>query len=146
MDREIFTPDIGPPQGPGPSKEVYARMGGEAITRMLEDFYEELGRSPIRQLFAADQAERRAAAHKSALFFTFLLGGPPLYQEQHGSPRMRARHLPFVIDAAGRQAWLDCFFRVLEGAEAKYGFPPEHLPGFKQFLEDFSAWMVNTRG
>ena len=59
--------------------------------------------------------------------------------------RSRARHLPFVIDAAGRQAWLDCFFKVLNDAPARYGFPPEHVDGFKKFLEDFSAWMVNTQ-
>ncbi len=145
MQREIYTPDMGPPQGPGPSREIYASMGGPAITQMLEDFYAQLGQSSIRHLFAPDEAGRLIAARKSALFFIFLLGGPPTYQETHGPPRMRARHLPFVIDAAGRQAWLDCFFGVLQDAPTRYGFPPEHLDGFKKFLEDFSAWMVNTQ-
>jgi hypothetical protein len=25
-----------------------------------------------------------------------------------------------------------------------YGFPAQHLPGFRAFLRDFSLWMVNT--
>jgi len=25
----------------------------------------------------------------------------------------------------------------------KYGFPLEHMEGFKNFLKNFSAWMVN---
>jgi hemoglobin len=56
---------------------------------------------------------------------------------------MRKRHLPFEIDEAARQVWLGCFERVLQCAETKYGFPAEHLQGFKDFLKDFSASMVN---
>jgi hypothetical protein len=33
---------------------------------------------------------------------------------------------------------------VLDHAVADYGFPEPHLPGFRQFLRDFSRWMVNT--
>lgn len=83
------------------------------------------------------------ASKKSAKFFVQVLGGPPLYVIDHGPPRMRGRHLPFEIDEAARQVWLGCFAKVLEGAEAKYNFPAEHMQGFKDFLKDFSAWMVN---
>ncbi len=107
---------------------------------MLADFYQELGKSEIKGLFPPDL---EAASRKSALFFVTLLGGPPLYAETYGPPRMRARHLPFEIDEAARRIWLDCFNRVLQDAPVKYGFPAEHLDGFKKFLEDFSGWMVN---
>jgi hypothetical protein len=33
---------------------------------------------------------------------------------------------------------------VLADAPARYGFPDEHLAGFRAFLRDFSLWMVNT--
>jgi hemoglobin len=59
---------------------------------------------------------------------------------------MRARHLPFSITPRARQVWLDCFERVLAGAPARYGFPAEHLAGFRAFLRDFSLWMVNAEG
>ncbi len=141
MDREspIYTPPGGPPGRP-PSPEIYPKMGQENIFKMLSDFYQELGKSEIRALFPNDMEE---ASKKSALFFVTLLGGPPLYAQTYGPPRMRARHLPFEIDEAARKVWLDCFDRVLESADSKYNFPPEHLEGFKNFLSDFSAWMVN---
>jgi hemoglobin len=85
----------------------------------------------------------RGASRKSALFFIQLLGGPPRYSQEHGPPMLRARHLPFAIDEGARQVWLGCFFKTLEGAETRYGFPPEHLEGFKGFLDAFSGWMVN---
>jgi hemoglobin len=139
MNREIYTPPNGP-SASGPSRDIYSKMGQENIFKMLSDFYRELEKSEIRTLFPPDMEE---ASRKSALFFVTLLGGPPLYAQTHGPPRMRARHLPFEIDQAARKVWLDCFARVLENADSKYNFPPEHLEGFKKFLADFSAWMVN---
>lgn len=139
-ERMIYTPPGGPPQGPGPSPEIYPIMGEENIFRMMLDFYKELERSEIRHLFPPDM---EAASRKSALFFVTLLGGPPLYFQQYGPPRMRARHIPFEIDEPARQVWLRCFDSVLVGAEQKYNFPAQHLQGFKDFLKSFSTWMVN---
>ena len=143
MEEEIYTPPTGPPQGPPPSPEIYAQLGQAGIEAMLADFYDELGRSPIAGLFPADAEGRRLASVKSASFFVGVLGGPPLYARQHGPPRMRARHLPFVIDEAARGHWLACWKPVLAQAGASYGFPLEHLEGFQRFLNAFSAWMVN---
>jgi hemoglobin len=140
MDRVIYTPPGGPPQGPGPSREIYGIMGEANIFRMIADLYQELEKSEVRRLFPANMEE---ASKKSAAFFVGLMGGPPIYVEKYGSPRMRARHLPFEIDESARQVWLACFERVLEGAEVKYQFPPQHLQGFKDFLISFSTWMVN---
>ena len=139
MNREIFVPPGGPPQS-GPSRDIYPLMGEENIFKMMSDFYKELEKSEIRRLFPPDMEE---ASKKSAKFFVQVLGGPPLYVIDHGPPRMRQRHLPFEIDEAARQVWLECFARVLEGADKKYNFPAQHLQGFRDFLRDFSAWMVN---
>ncbi len=140
MQRVIYTPPTGPPQGPGPDSEIYSRMGEENIFRMMSDFYKELEKSEIRRLFPPDMEE---ASKKSAAFFVTVLGGPPLYVQKYGPPRMRARHLPFEIDEHARQVWLECFDRTLENAGVKYSFPMEHMAGFKEFLRNFSAWMVN---
>jgi hemoglobin len=140
MERVIYTPPGGPPQGPGPNPEIYRLMGEENIFKMMSDFYKELEKSDIRHLFPSDMEE---ASRKSALFFVTLLGGPPLYLQKYGPPRMRARHLPFEIDEKARQVWLSCFERTLEDAGAKYQFPEQHMQGFKDFLKSFSTWMVN---
>ncbi len=140
MDRIIYTPPGGPPQGPGPSSAIYMMMGEANIFRMMSDFYKELEKSEVRHLFPANMEE---ASRKSAAFFVTVLGGPPLYMQMYGPPRMRARHIPFEIDEHARQVWLACFERVLEGADVKYQFPMEHMEGFKEFLKNFSAWMVN---
>jgi hemoglobin len=141
MSRRVYVPKINPGQIAPPSREIYAAMGEENIFRMIRDFYAELERSSLRPLFPADM---QAASEKSAAFFVGLLGGPPLYHQRHGNPMMRARHLPFVITPRAREEWLACFDRVLAEAPQRYQFPEQHLPGFRAFLRDFSAWMVNT--
>ena len=140
MERVIYTPPSGPPQGPAPNSEIYRLMGEANIFKMMSDFYKELEKSEIRSLFPSNMEE---ASKKSAAFFVTILGGPPLYFEKYGPPRMRARHLPFEIDEPARQIWLRCFEKTLEDADIKYQFPPQHLEGFKDFLKSFSAWMVN---
>lgn len=141
-ERQFYTPPEGPPQGITPDPQIYEKMGEDAIFQMLEDFYLELEQSSIRHLFPEDMKE---ASKKSAAFFVFIMGGPPLYQQQFGPPRMRQRHLPFAIDENARQVWLQCFKKILQQAEEKYHFPMEHMDGFWRFLDQFSAWMVNKK-
>src|SRR5260370_16033673 len=81
MERVIYTPPSGPPQGPGPNSAIYRIMGEAHIFRMMLDFYKELEKSEVRPLFPADMRE---ASEKSAAFFISILGGPPLYAQTYG--------------------------------------------------------------
>ncbi len=140
-NQPIFVPPEGPPLGITPSPEIYAHMGDENIFKMLADFYAELEKTNLRPMFPEDMQE---ASKKTAAFFVFLLGGPPLYQQKFGAPMMRKRHLPFTITEEARQTWLGCFRLVLKDADIKYSFPKQHLEGFLNFLDKFSRWMVNA--
>lgn len=140
--RHIYVPPEGPPAADLRNLEIYAKMGEDNIFKMLADFYKELEHSSIRSMFPEDMA---LASQKSAAFFVFLLGGPPLYQQKYGPPMMRKRHMPFAIDEQARQVWLACFQKTLKEADKKYHFPMEHMESFWQFLEKFSSWMVNTK-
>lgn len=117
-------------------------MGEENVFDMCRDFYRELEASSLRPLFPEDMNE---ASRRTAAFFVGMLGGPPLYRQLYGPPRMRQRHLAFPIDSEARDVWLGCFKRTLSSAPEKYAFPAEHLPGFINYLDAFSAWMVNRR-
>ncbi|RKY22308.1 MAG: hypothetical protein DRQ55_01335 [Planctomycetota bacterium] len=125
-----------------PSPEILVAMGEQGVFSMLEDVYALLEASSIRALFPDDM---RASSRKSGAFFVQLLGGPALYSQRYGKPQMRQRHEPFEIDDEARAVWLACFDRVLSQAERSYGFPAEHLDGFRDFLASFSAWMLNAK-
>ncbi|UXY14368.1 group II truncated hemoglobin [Chitiniphilus purpureus] len=93
----------------------YDLLGGAAALRRLVDrFYDIMASDPqaaaIHAMHAADSTEIRQK------FFEFLsgwLGGPSLFIEKYGHPRLRARHLPFRIGDAERDQWLHCMDQAL---------------------------------
>jgi hemoglobin len=88
----------------------YEHLGGEPTVRRLVDrFYELMDTLPeaygIRKLHPADLS---GSADKLFMYLTGWLGGPQLYVQAHGHPRLRARHLPFPIAGTERDQWLMC--------------------------------------
>jgi hemoglobin len=84
----------------------YALIGGAAPVRALIDrFYDLMDTVPeyyvIRKLHPADLSGSR---NKLYMFLSGWLGGPPLYTDKFGHPMLRARHLPFAIGIAERDA------------------------------------------
>jgi hemoglobin len=41
------------------------------------------------------------------------LGGPDLYQQRFGHPRLRARHLPYAIGIVERDQWMACMQQAM---------------------------------
>ncbi|MEC8734948.1 MAG: group II truncated hemoglobin [Planctomycetota bacterium] len=97
----------------------FEAIGGEEAVRALVDaFYDHMDRDEdfkvIRDLHPADLEESREKLH---LFLCGWLGGPPLYVQKHGHPRLRMRHAPFPIGETERDQWLDCMARAMEDRE-----------------------------
>ncbi len=138
----FFVPKSGPPAPFSRTLGIFESMGEENIEKMIEDFYLELGRSKIAHLFPKNLVK---ASRKSAAFFVFLLGGPPLYHQRYGPPMMRKRHMAFSIDENAKQEWMRCFKKIFETAEVSYNFPKEHKEDFLKFLDSFASWMVNKK-
>ncbi len=143
-DEPIYTPAGGPPQTDRIPSAVYEAMGEGQITAFFHAFYRRLGESSIADMFPKSEKNLMRAAEKSADMFVFLFGGPHRYQQKHGQPMMRARHIPFVITETGRQEWLRCYRETLDEAPEKYSMPSEHVDAVWDFVVGFSGWMVNA--
>jgi hemoglobin len=94
----------------------YEQLGGDAALRALvERFYDLIDREPayavIRRLHGSDLAGARDKLH---WYLSGWLGGPDLYVELFGHPRLRARHLPFSIGMPERDAWLACMQQAMQ--------------------------------
>jgi len=94
----------------------FAAIGGEDRVRALVDaFYDRMDRDPrfaaIRALHKPDLSEAR---RKLFMFLCGWLGGPPLYVERYGHPRLRARHAPFSIGETERDLWLTCMSEAMD--------------------------------
>lgn len=93
----------------------YLAIGGEAAVRTLvQRFYELMDTLPethaIRKLHPADL---RSSEGKLFMYLSGWLGGPQLFTEKFGHPRLRARHLPFAIGSAERDQWMLCMRQAL---------------------------------
>ncbi len=122
----------------------YQQIGGDAKVRALIDrFYDLMDTVPeyyvIRKLHPADLAGSR---NKLYLFLTGWLGGPPLYTDKFGHPMLRARHLPFAIGIAERDAWMACMAQAMEDVIAD-----EKLRAWLlEQLFKTADWMRNREG
>jgi len=135
-----------PPPQPRPDPAIYQALGTEGVTKLIRAFYLELGRSPVAHLFPQGFDALMASADNSALFWVTVLGGPELYEQKHGKPLIRQRHVRFPITGEFRSHWLACWDPVLATAPETFGFPAECIPGFRAWINTFSAWIVNTEG
>ena len=84
---------------------MYERVGGTSFFMdLVERFYEGVAGDPVlRPLYPDDLAGPK---EHLALFLVQYWGGPTTYSDQRGHPRLRRRHVPFVIGALERDAWL----------------------------------------
>jgi hemoglobin len=98
------------------TQTAYEMLGGETGVRALVDrFYALMDTLPeaweIRKLHPEDLC---GSADKLFMFLSGWLGGPSLYMERYGHPRLRARHLPFPIGVRERDQWMLCMRTALE--------------------------------
>lgn len=95
---------------------AYEILGGEAaLVRLVDRFYEYMDSLPeaagIRAMHREDLTEARSKLFK---FLSGWLGGPNLYWEEFGHPRLRMRHFPFSIGGDERDQWMLCMNKAIE--------------------------------
>ncbi len=84
---------------------LFDRVDGEQFfVDLVDRFYQGVAGDPLlRPLYPDDLSESR---RHLALFLMQYWGGPSTYSGERGHPRLRMRHMPFVIGPAERDAWL----------------------------------------
>ena len=112
----------------------------DGIRRLVDRFYDLMDSAPeavhVRALHAASL---KVSREKLRLFLTGWTGGPPVYVERFGHPRLRMRHFPFAIGARERDEWLWCMDRAL----AQHPMPDELRASLQQRLHELADHMRN---
>ncbi len=96
----------------------YELLGGDRAVRALVDaFYD---RMDIEDAFAdirkLHPPSLDGSRDKLYWYLSGWLGGPSLYVDRFGHPRLRARHLPFPIAEKERDQWLACMRMAMDDA------------------------------
>jgi hemoglobin len=93
----------------------YVVLGGDSVVRALVDrFYDIMDtNADASALRAMHPAHLEDSRDKLYWYLSGWLGGPQLFVERKGHPRLRARHLPFAIDDAAQSAWMMCMTQAV---------------------------------
>ncbi|MBF8177056.1 MAG: group II truncated hemoglobin [Burkholderiaceae bacterium] len=123
---------------------IYEMIGGDAKVRELVDrFYDLMDLEPayagIRKMHPTTLEGSR---DKLYWFLSGWTGGPNMFVERFGHPRLRARHLPYAIATDERDQWLRC----METAMQDVGIEERIQKRLQQAFYDTADWMRNTHG
>ncbi|MCJ8519715.1 hemoglobin [Pseudorhizobium tarimense] len=100
----------------GKTITLYEAIGGDVTVRALtRRFYQLMDTLPeARHCRAVHPASLEGSEAKLYDYLTGYLGGPPVYVEKHGHPRLRSRHFGASIGPRETEEWLLCFRRALD--------------------------------
>jgi hemoglobin len=118
------------PETPAPSTFYDAIGGAPTFRRLVAHFYAGVAQDSVLRPLYPDQ-DLGAAETRLRMFLEQYWGGPRTYSDQRGHPRLRMRHVPFVIGVRERDAWL----RHMRAAVDSLELPP---------AEDRTLWTYLT--
>lgn len=117
---------------------IYSIIGEEGFARLVAAFYRQVPNDDLLGPIYPEH-DRQGAEQRLRDFLIFRFGGPHRYIEQRGHPRLRARHLPFPINQAARDRWL----QLMDNAFACATLPKEAEDQLRSFFEQTSTFMIN---
>ena len=117
---------------------LYNAVGGAStFERIVERFYEGVANDPVlRPMYPDDLTESK---RHLALFLMQYFGGPTTYSQERGHPRLRMRHLPFIIGIDERDAWM----RHMKAAVEAEQLPDTAKDALLEYFERVATFMMN---
>lgn len=118
--------------------QVYARIGDEGLTRLVQAFYAQVpGDDILGPMYPAH--DLGGAEQRLREFLMYRFGGPATYIDRRGHPRLRMRHGPFAIDRAARDRWVALMDHALDTA----ALPEDATTVLRAFFHDTATFMMN---
>jgi hemoglobin len=94
---------------------VYDTVGGMPFfERLIGRFYDHVEADPVLLTLYPEPDDLGPARERLTLFLAQYWGGPTTYSDERGHPRLRMRHIPFVIGNDERDHWLAAMRAALD--------------------------------
>ncbi len=114
--------------------------GSEKLRDLIDRFYDLMDLEPeFAGIRALHPPTLDGSRDKLYWFLSGWMGGPSLYIERYGHPRLRARHLPYAIASSERDQWLRCMAWAMQDVNV----PEELQQRLMQSFYDTADWMRN---
>lgn len=126
-----------PESQPSQEELPYLKLGGEkGVETLVTRFYFHMDTNPAaKECRDLHGKSLDSAAMKLKMFLSGWLGGPSLYIEKYGHPRMRKRHFPFSIGPKERDQWLMCMRDAMNDMKLDSEFDHYLWQAFRRFAE-----------
>ena len=123
---------------------VHDAVGGEDFfVDLVHRFYQRVATDLLLRPLYPDDLE--ASELHLRQFLQQYFGGPGTYSEQRGHPRLRARHLTFVIGEPERDAWLAHMNAALDSLVTERGTDPALEAEMLEYFAHAADFLVNAR-
>lgn len=123
---------------------IYDLVGGENFfLQLAENFYDRVESDDILLQLYPEPDDLGPAKQRLAFFLIQLWGGPRLYQQLRGNPMLRARHLPFKIAEAERDAWLKHMTATVKELVAEREISQEIQAQLLDYFQRAANHMIN---
>jgi len=117
---------------------IHDLLGRDKLEAIVAGFYRRVPDDPIlAPMYPAH--DLAGAEHRLKSFLVYRFGGPPDYLRERGHPRLRIRHMPFAIDRAARDRWLQLMMASVD----EQGVAKQHRDYLEQFLGGIATFLIN---
>ncbi len=117
---------------------LYDIVGEDGLTRLVASFYRRVAEDDLLRPMYPEN-DLTGAEQRLRDFLVFRFGGPQRYIEQRGHPRLRMRHMPFPIDQAARDRWM----QLMDESLAESGFADSVVEAMHTFFDGVATFMIN---
>ncbi|AMJ45238.1 MAG: globin [Corynebacterium sp.] len=121
---------------------VYEAIGGmPTFRKIVSGFYAQVPDDDILgPMYPED--DMAGAEERLAWFLSQYWGGPPLFNENRGAPRMRLRHAKFPIDMAAHDRWLELMKNSLDQIDEET-LPQAYRQMIWQHMNQLAGMLIN---
>lgn len=120
----------------------YELLGGEAgVRQLVHRFYELMDELP--EAWSVRRLHPETLKNSEENLFEYLsgwFGGPTMYVDKKGHPRMRMRHAPYAVTPTAKDEWMMCMTQSLTEQVKDVAFRDHLIATFTQLADH----MVNT--
>ena len=121
---------------------VYDAVGGmETFEKLVGGFYAQVREDDLIGPMYPQQ-DWEGAEQRLTLFLVQYWGGPQLFSEQRGHPRLRMRHAPYPIGMAAHDRWLELMGNSLAQIDEET-IPPAYRAMIWDHMERVAAMLIN---
>lgn len=125
-----------------PHNSVYEAVGGmPTFEKIVAGFYEQIPEDDILGPMYPDQ-DFAGAADRLRWFLAQYWGGPQLFNENRGAPRMRMRHMNYPIDMAAHDRWLELMKNSLDNIDEET-LPMPYRQMIWQHMNQLAGMLIN---